>query len=95
MFEETKAAVPVTLNPGPQYRVGSVSFEGADAFPPDDLRAEAGVNQGALYRAGKWRPRAPGCRRDTGARVSPGPRSRRARRCARRTPSADVVFSGT
>jgi len=51
MFDETVAVVPVTLNAGPQFRVSGVSFEGTAAIPPDDLRAEAGIEPGALYRA--------------------------------------------
>jgi len=51
MFDETMATVPVTVNAGPQLRVSSVSFEGTTAIPLDELRAEARVQEGALYRA--------------------------------------------
>ena len=51
IFDETKATVPVTVETGPQFRVGVVSFEGANGVPLDDLRAEAGLQEGAVYRA--------------------------------------------
>ena len=51
IFEETMATVPVIVNPGPQLRFGVVSFEGANSIPLDQLRAEAGLEDGAPYRA--------------------------------------------
>jgi outer membrane protein assembly factor BamA/autotransporter translocation and assembly factor TamB len=51
IFEETIAAVPVTVNTGPQLRIAKVSFEGAPSIAPADLQAEAGLEQGAIYRA--------------------------------------------
>ncbi|HZL94667.1 MAG TPA: translocation/assembly module TamB domain-containing protein, partial [Vicinamibacterales bacterium] len=52
MFEETLATVPVTVNSGPQFRLGTVTFERASGVLLDDLRAEAGLEEGTLYRAG-------------------------------------------
>jgi outer membrane protein assembly factor BamA len=51
MFDETMATVPVTVNAGPQLRVGRVGFEGTTTIPLDELRAESRVQEGALYRA--------------------------------------------
>src|SRR4029450_114919 len=51
IFEETMATVPVIVHPGPQLRFGVVSFEGANSIPVDQLRAEAGLEEGAPYRA--------------------------------------------
>ena len=51
LFEETLAAVPVNVNPGPQFRFGMVSFEGASGVPMGELRAEARLEEGAFYRA--------------------------------------------
>jgi outer membrane protein assembly factor BamA/autotransporter translocation and assembly factor TamB len=51
MFEETVATVPVAVNSGPQFRVGEVRFEGATGVQVEDLRAEAALEKGALYRA--------------------------------------------
>jgi len=50
LFEETMAAVPVNVNPGPQFRFGMVTFEGATSIPLADLRAEARLEEGAFYR---------------------------------------------
>ena len=51
VFEETKASVPVMVSPGPQFRFGVVSVEGATGIPLTDLRSEAGIEEGAIYRA--------------------------------------------
>jgi outer membrane protein assembly factor BamA/autotransporter translocation and assembly factor TamB len=49
-FQETVAGVPVTVNPGPQFRVGMVGFEGASSIPLTDLGAETRLEEGAFYR---------------------------------------------
>jgi outer membrane protein assembly factor BamA/autotransporter translocation and assembly factor TamB len=51
IFEETIAAIPVTVNPGPQFRIGMVRFEGAANIAIADLEVEAGLAPGAVYRA--------------------------------------------
>jgi outer membrane protein assembly factor BamA/autotransporter translocation and assembly factor TamB len=50
IFEETIAAVPVTVNPGPRFRLGMVRFEGATSLAIADLQADA-LQPGATYRA--------------------------------------------
>jgi outer membrane protein assembly factor BamA/autotransporter translocation and assembly factor TamB len=51
IFEETIVAVPVNVNSGPQFRLGTVSFEGVTSLPLESLRAEAGIKEGGVYRA--------------------------------------------
>ncbi len=51
IFEENLAAIPVTVNPGPQFRIGMVRFEGAANIAIADLQVEAGLAPGAVYRA--------------------------------------------
>jgi outer membrane protein assembly factor BamA/autotransporter translocation and assembly factor TamB len=51
IFEETLATVPVTVTAGPQFRLATLTFERVTALPLADLRVEAGLEEGALYRA--------------------------------------------
>ncbi len=51
MFEEAVATVPVAVTPGVQFRIGDVSFEGVTGLKIEDLRGEAALEKGALYRA--------------------------------------------
>ena len=51
MFEEEVATVPVTVIASTQFRIGDVTFEGANGVRVEDLQAEAALEKGALYRA--------------------------------------------
>ena len=51
LFEETLVTVPVTVNAATQFRIGEVTFEGANGVKVEDLHAEAALEKGALYRA--------------------------------------------
>jgi outer membrane protein assembly factor BamA len=49
-FDEVVATVPVTVNTGPQYRIGVVSFEGRIEIALDVLHSEVGLEERAFYR---------------------------------------------
>jgi outer membrane protein assembly factor BamA/autotransporter translocation and assembly factor TamB len=51
IVEQTVAAIPVTISPGPQFRYGTVRFEGAASVAVDDLQGEADLRPGMVYRA--------------------------------------------
>jgi outer membrane protein assembly factor BamA len=51
VFEEAIATVPVNVNPGPEFRLGVVSFEGASSIAIAEVRLETGLQEGALYRS--------------------------------------------
>jgi outer membrane protein assembly factor BamA/autotransporter translocation and assembly factor TamB len=50
-FEETLATVPVAVDAGTQFRVGEVRFEQAAGVTAENLRSEAALETGAVYRA--------------------------------------------
>jgi outer membrane protein assembly factor BamA/autotransporter translocation and assembly factor TamB len=51
IVEETIAAIPVAVSPGPQFRFGTVRFEGAAGVAVADLQREADLQPGVVYRA--------------------------------------------
>jgi outer membrane protein assembly factor BamA/autotransporter translocation and assembly factor TamB len=51
VFEEARATVPVTVDPGPRFRFGAISFEGAGSIAVAELRTEARLEDGAIYRS--------------------------------------------
>ncbi len=51
VFEETLATVPVAVDAGTLFHIGDVSFENATGVKVEDLKAEAALDKGAVYRA--------------------------------------------
>jgi outer membrane protein assembly factor BamA len=49
LVEDGVAVVPITVDPGPAFLLGTVAFEGRRALTPEDLADAAGVMTGAPY----------------------------------------------
>jgi outer membrane protein assembly factor BamA/autotransporter translocation and assembly factor TamB len=51
IFEEALATVPVAVKAGTLFHIGEVGFDQATGVKTEDLRAEATLEKGAVYRA--------------------------------------------
>ncbi len=49
LVEEGVASVPITVDPGPAFAIGTVAFDGARGVPVDDLRAASGLMPDTPY----------------------------------------------
>jgi outer membrane translocation and assembly module TamA len=45
------AEVSIQVEPGVQYRLGEIGFQGASVFPPDQLRRQFPIEAGSLFNA--------------------------------------------
>jgi outer membrane protein insertion porin family len=45
------ADVSIQVEPGAQYRLGEIAFQGASVFPPDQLRRQFLIEAGSLFNA--------------------------------------------
>ena len=95
IFEETMASVPVTVNAGPQFRIGDVSFERANERRAGGPACRSRPREGrAVSRRGRGERARCDCRRGIGAKGSRRRRSRRAKTFAPSDGAVDVIFVG-